>query len=295
MDREVISGVSFTEERPLFGARHLEVKDCSFDVGESPLKEASDIKMHGGVFRWKYPLWYTKNIEVNDVTFEQGARAGVWYGENLKFKGCHIDAPKEFRKCKGLTLSDMAIPNAQETLWWCEDVTIDKVSANGDYFAMGSRDLTVRDLTLTGNYSFDGCRNLVIEHSRLISKDCIWNCENVEIRDSVIEGEYLAWNSKHVTLIGCEIKSLQGLCYVEDLKLIDCKLAGSSLCFEYSTVDAVITDRVESVMNPSAGKIKVPVIEKLILDPSMIDPKQTVIEAEIKERLDAFDGIIPAE
>ncbi len=292
MSRNVITGVSFTEERPLFAAKGIDVVDCTFDVGESPLKEAEDISVKGGAFRWKYPLWYAKDIDVEETYFAENVRAGVWYSQNLSIKNCQIDAPKEFRRCRNLTLSDIKLSDAKETLWWCEDVTLSNVTATGDYFGMGSSNLKVDHLELNGNYSFDGCRNVEISNSVLYSKDCVWNAENVIIRDSYIEGEYLAWNSKNVTLINCEIKSLQGLCYVENLKLVNCRLSGTSLAFEYSTVDAEITDKIDSVMNPCGGRIQAPRIDKLIMDPAEVDVDKTVIEAEIGEKLDKFDGII---
>ncbi|MCR5291993.1 MAG: DUF3737 family protein [Eubacterium sp.] len=292
MSRNVITGRSFTEERPLFAAEKLDVVDCIFDVGESPLKEVSDINLRGGAFKWKYPLWYAQNIDVEGTYFGEMARAGVWYSQNLSIRKCQVDAPKEFRKCKDLTLSELNIPNAQETLWWCENVTLSDISARGDYFGMGSTNIKVSNLDLTGNYCFDGCRNVEIVNSRLYSKDCIWNAENVTIRDSYIEGEYLAWNSKDVTFINCDIKSLQGLCYVENVRLINCRLSGTSLAFEYSTVDVEVTDKIDSVMNPRAGKIKTPMIDKLIMDPSKVDVDKTIIESEIGQHLDKFDGII---
>lgn len=48
MSRRVITGETFTEEKPLFAARETDVIDCVFDKGESPLKEVSDIKVKGG-------------------------------------------------------------------------------------------------------------------------------------------------------------------------------------------------------------------------------------------------------
>lgn len=292
MSRRVITGENFKEERPLFAAKGLDVVDCTFDTGESPLKEVTDINVKGGAFNWKYPLWYAKDINVEGTYFGEMARAGVWYSHNLSVGKCQIDAPKEFRKCKNITLSELRIPNAEETLWWCEDVKLEDVTAEGDYFGMGCRNIKVSNLTLTGNYSFDGCRNIEIENSKLYSKDCVWNCENVIIRDSYIDGEYLAWNSKNVTLINCEIKSLQGLCYVENLKLVNCKLAGTSLAFEYSTVDAEVVDKINSVMNPSGGRVVAPRIDKLIMDSTKVDTSKTIIEAEVGETLDTFDGII---
>ena len=282
----------FIEERPLFKASHIDVVDCVFDKGESPLKEAFNVNIMGGSFNWKYPLWYAENIDVRETYFAEMARAGIWYSDNVSISDCVIDAPKEFRKCRGLNISEVKISNAAETLWWCENVNLRNVEATGDYFAMGSKNLIVNGLKLTGNYSFDGCEDVVIENSKLMSKDCIWNCRNVVIRDSFIDGEYLAWNSHNVTLINCDIVSLQGLCYVDGLIMRNCHMAGSTLTFEYSNVDVEVVDKIDSVMNPLSGRIKAPRIDKLIMDNAMVDLSKTAIEAEVGTRLDEFDGVI---
>lgn len=36
--------------------------DTIFDDGESPLKESRNIELYGSMFKWKYPLWYAKDI-----------------------------------------------------------------------------------------------------------------------------------------------------------------------------------------------------------------------------------------
>ncbi|MBR5741518.1 MAG: DUF3737 family protein, partial [Firmicutes bacterium] len=90
-------------------------------------------------------------------------------------------------------------------------------------------------------------------------------------------GEYLAWNSKNVTLENCTIESLQGMCYIDNLVMRNCKLLNTTLAFEYSTVDAEIDSRIESVLNPSGGTIKAKAIGELILQPDEIDPAKTTI------------------
>ena len=47
-------------ERVLFQGRDLKIYDTIFDDGESPLKESQDIELYGSMFKWKYPLWYSK-------------------------------------------------------------------------------------------------------------------------------------------------------------------------------------------------------------------------------------------
>ncbi len=267
----------YTGERPLFHKEQLEIEDTIFGEGESPLKESSDITLKNSMFQWKYPLWYSKNIVAEDCTWAEMARAGVWYTDNLQVKNAMIEAPKNFRRCKELTLDHVFLPNAEETLWNCQKVTMKEVSAKGDYFAMNCSDMQISDFELVGNYSFDGVKNVEIHHAKMLSKDAFWNSENVTVYDSFISGEYLGWNAKNLTLINCTIESLQGMCYIENLVMKNCKLLNTTLAFEYSTIDAEITSGITSVLNPTSGILRAERIDTLILDPSKIDPAKTQI------------------
>ena len=266
-----------TGERALFGARGLRITDTIFDDGESPLKESADIELIGSMFKWKYPLWYAKDITVRDCTWFDMARAGVWYTDRITVADSAIEAPKNFRRCHDLTLSNVSFPNAAETLWSCDGVRIDNVTAKGDYFAMNSRNMVIHGLTLYGNYSFDGVENVEIHSSRLLSKDAFWNSENVTVYDSFISGEYLGWNAKNLTLINCTVESLQGMCYIQNLVMKNCKLINTTLAFEYSTVDADICSAVDSVLNPAGGTIRADSIRELILEKDKIDVTKTKI------------------
>lgn len=164
-----------TGERALFQGRDLYISDTIFDDGESPLKESKDIELEGCMFKWKYPLWYSNNISVNNCTIFEMGRAGIWYTNNIAVKNTIIEAPKNFRRCTDVRLENADFPNAQETLWNCKQVKLDNVSAKGDYFAMNCEDMEIDGLRLVGNYSFDGVKNAVIRNSKLISKDAFWN------------------------------------------------------------------------------------------------------------------------
>lgn len=267
-----------TGERALFHARNLEITETIFDDGESPLKESENISLEGSMFKWKYPLWYSKNIKVSNTTWFTMARAGVWYTKNIDMENCAVEAPKNFRRCDGVSLKNVSFSNVAETLWSCSNVTLNNVTAvNGDYFAMNSSNIRVDGLTLYGNYSFDGCKDVEIRNSRLLTKDAFWNTENVTVRDSFISGEYLGWNAKNLTLINCTIESLQGMCYIENLVMKNCKLINTTLAFEYSTVDAEIVSSIDSVLNPSGGTIKADRIDKLIIEPDKVEPAKTKI------------------
>ena len=68
-----------TGERALFQGKDLKIYDTIFDDGESPLKESRNIELYGSMFKWKYPLWYAKDIKAENCTWFEMARAGVWY------------------------------------------------------------------------------------------------------------------------------------------------------------------------------------------------------------------------
>ena len=268
----------YTGERALFAANDLHLVECTFDAGESPLKESSNLTLDNCLFKWKYPLWYGKDIALNGCTLFDTARAGIWYTDNITFNNCVIEAVKTFRRATRVTLNNVVIPNAAETLWNCSNVTLRNVQAQGTYFAMGSKNITCEDFVLTGDYCFDSVENLTIRRAKLLSKDSFWNCKNVTVYDSFISGEYLAWNAENVTLVNCTVESLQGLCYVKGLKLINCKLINTTRAFEYSTVDADIVGHVDSIVNPTSGRIVADSVGELVLDDQYIDPSKTKVE-----------------
>lgn len=267
----------FTGERALFGARDLTLTDCIFEDGESPLKESAGLTLRGCSFRWKYPLWYGHDISLRDCVLTDAARAGIWYTENISLTDTVIEAPKTFRRARGINLTNVTMTNAAETLWACRDITLQNVSAKGDYLLMNAEDVTADHLLLNGNYAFDGAKNVTLRSSKLFTKDAFWNSEDVTVYDSYITGEYLGWNAKHLTLVNCTVESLQGFCYIDRLTLQNCKLINTTLAFEYSTVDADITGAVDSVLNPAGGTIRADHIGQLTIDRDRVDPTKTTV------------------
>lgn len=273
-----INRAFLTGERPLFHGNNLKINETIFTDGESPLKESQDIHLTNSSFQWKYPLWYSKNAVAEDCTWLEMARSGVWYTDHLLVRNTLIEAPKNFRRCHDITLENVFLPNAAETLWTCDGVNLKNVQAKGDYFGMNSQNIKINDFQLAGNYAFDGAKNIEVHHARMLSKDAFWNTENVIVYDSVIHGEYLGWNSKNLTFINCTIESLQGLCYIENLVMKNCTLLNTTLAFEYSTgIDAQINGKINSVMNPSCGVIRADEIEELIIEKDKINPEDTQI------------------
>ena len=269
---------TFTGERALFFEKELMIRNCVFEDGESPLKHSSDITLEGTEFRWKYPLWYSRDIGVRRCRFTDTARAGVWYTDDIRIADTGYAAPKGFRRCKGLSLENVDIPNALETLWQCSDVSMKNVRAAGDYFGMNCKNVDIDGFELDGNYCFDGAENVTVRNSRLMSKDAFWNSRNITAVNCFISGEYLAWNSENVTLIDCTIESLQGLCFVKDLVIKNCRLVNTTLALEYSTVDVDIPGSIDSVKNPCGGIVRAGSIGELIMEPERVDVNATVFE-----------------
>lgn len=280
-----IDGEVLSEERSLYASAFVQVTDCVFrGDGESPLKESHDLIIENTTFQWKYPLWYCRNVQMKGSTCFEMARAGMWYTDHMQVEDCLIEAPKSFRKCYDLSFRSTSFTKAEETLWNCEGVKLDTVTAKGDYFCMGSSDLYIDHLNLIGNYCFDGVKNVEVHNARMIGRDCFWNSENVTVYDSYISGAYLAWNSKNITFINCTIESLQGLCYMDNLVMKNCRLINTELAFEYSTVDADLRGHVVSIVNPKSGRIAVDTVGEIILEPERIDPTATEILVRSKEQ-----------
>lgn len=267
-----------TGERALYQGHDFHITCSTFADGESPLKESHDIRIDQSLFRWKYPLWYSRNIQMQDCTLFSTARAGIWYTRNLSMKNGSIDAPKTFRRSEGISLENVTLFNAAETFWNCSDISLRNVTTRGDYFAMNSSGIRIDGFDHSGDYSFDGCRDIEVRNARILSKDAFWNCENVTVRDSFISGEYLGWNSKNLTFVNCTIESLQGMCFIENLVMQGCTLLNTTLAFENSTVDVQIDSVIDSVMNPKAGRISAAGIGILILDETKVNPAMTQIE-----------------
>ena len=275
MEKKKYQGGSYRGERALFMLKNASLEEVRFFDGESPLKESTDLDINKCRFEWKYPLWYANNIYVKGSYLAHTARSGIWYTKHITMDNCIIDAPKTFRRSSFITLNMCSLNHADETLWSCDNVKLNCVAAKGDYFLMNTDTVEINHLELEGNYFLDGAKNVVVRDSLLKSKDSFWNTENVIVINCKIIGEYLGWNSKNITFINCEISSHQGLCYINGLKMINCKLLDTDLSFEYcENIDADIIDEIVSVINPTSGVIKARAIKELIINEHSRDVNQ---------------------
>lgn len=265
---KTISNQEFGGERPLFGSHGLRLENVVIHAGESALKECSDIEAEHCRFEGKYPFWHVDRFNTHDCLFTEGARAALWYSSDLRMTDTLVEAPKMFREMQRLILENVRIPDAQETLWHCDDITLRNVEVrNADYLFMHCRNINISDYRQQGNYSFQYCRDVEIHNAVIKSKDAFWNTENVTVYDSELTGEYLGWHSHNLRLVNCRISGTQPLCYAHGLKMENCRMAEDcDLAFEGSTLDAEIIGNVTSVKNPTSGRILADGYGERILD-----------------------------
>ncbi len=270
-----ISNQEFGGERPLYAEHGLELKNVTIHVGESSLKETSDIHATDCRFEGKYVFWECYGFSATNCLFTESARSSLWYSANGSLTNCTVEAPKMFRRMRGIRVKGTTFSDAQETLWDCDDVRLENVEMNNaDYLGMHTNNVTLLNYRQNGNYSWQYSRNMEIRNALLNSKDALWESENVTVYDSEINGEYLAWYAKNLRLVRCHITGEQPLCYCENLVLEDCTFgADTILALEYSTVEATIKGDVPSIKNPTSGHIHVEgSIGEIIFDQNQKQP-----------------------
>lgn len=273
-----IENQKLSGERALYDIHDAEVVGCYFFDGESPLKECSNLKVNNCTFDWKYPIWYGHHVDITDSVITSNGRAGIWYMDDCKFINDKIDAPKCFRRCKNLEVTNTEITDAKETFWYCDGVKLKDIKATGDYLCLNSKNVVIDNLYLDGNYGFDTCENIEMRNSTVIGRDVFWNCKNITVYDSKIIGKYLAWNSENVTFVNCHIESLQGLCYIKNVKLVNCTIADTELAFEFAeNLDAEVNSTIDSVTNITSGRLICNGIGELNMDEKYVDPSKTII------------------
>lgn len=277
---------TFDEERALYGSRGVTVRHCAFDGpadGESAFKECADIAAENCFFNLRYPFWHVHGLKLSDSEMTQLCRAAIWYSDHIEICGAKLHGIKALRECSEVTIRNCDILSP-EFGWSTRGIRMEDSAAVSEYFMMRSENLVFRDVHLTGKYSFQYIKNAVFDHCVFDTKDAFWHGEQVTVRNSTIKGEYLAWYSDGLTLENCRIIGTQPLCYCKNLRLIRCEMIDTDLAFEKSQVDATITTPVDSIKNPSAGRILVPAVGEIIRDDG--DAKGEVIQTLSSQKIE---------
>ncbi len=276
---ELIKNQEFGGERPLYTRHNLKLDNVTIHVGESSIKEGSDIEAVNCTFEGKYVFWEVTNFIIDKCYFAESARSSLWYSRNCRMTDCKVDAPKLFRRMKGIYVENTDFPNGEQFFWDCSDIELHNVSIdNCDYAFMHCENINIDNYRQNGNYSFQYAKNVEIHHAVLNSKDALWEAENVTVYDSEINGEYLGWYGKNLKFVRCHLTGEQLLCYVDGLVLEDCTFGpDANLLFEYSNLNAQINGPVTSVKNPAGGRICAQSIGEVIIDGNIKAPGDCII------------------
>ncbi len=169
---KLIENKEFEGERPLFNLSDISLSSIKVLNGESSVKECTNVTCKDSSFNGKYPFWHATHAKIENSTFLEGARAAIWYSNDLSMTDCHVPAPKMFRRCDKLNITNVDFTNALETFWDCKNIKVKSVKAlNADYIFMNSSNIEVEDFELHGNYSFQNCTNVTIKNSSLKTKE----------------------------------------------------------------------------------------------------------------------------
>lgn len=279
----IIKDKEYGGERPLYASHNLRLDNVTIHVGESSIKESSDIEAENCTFEGKYVFWETDRFSVNNCYFAESARSSLWYSRNCRMTNCRVDAPKLFRRMDGIYVENTNFPNGEQFLWDCRNVELRNVGIqNCDYVFMHTENVKLYNYRQDGNYGFQYARNVEIHNAVINSKDAFWESENVTVYDSEINGEYLAWYGKNIRLVRCHLTGEQLLCYVDGLILEDCTFGeDANLLFEYSSVEGNIMGNVTSIKNPTTGHLVVEgTVGELIIDENQKKPADAVVEVK---------------
>ncbi len=264
----IIANKTFDEERALYNAKNLTVKDCSFDGpadGESAFKEGNSIVVENCLFNLRYPFWHDDELKITGSEMTELCRAALWYSNNIIITDTKLHGIKALRECSHVTMQGCDVISP-EFGWSVCGITMEDCTVESEYFMMRSERLNFQSVRMKGKYSFQYITDSVFENCIFDTKDAFWHGKNITVRNSVVKGEYLAWYSENMTFENCKIIGTQPLCYCKNLRLIDCEMIETDLSFERSEVEAVLTAPIISIKNPLSGHIHVPKVEEIIMD-----------------------------
>ena len=265
---KIITNQTFDEERALYGAGNLIVKNCAFDGladGESAFKESRNVQVNHCFFNLRYPFWHDSGLKIENSEMTELCRAALWYSDHVEIHDSKLHGIKALRECSNIKIYGCDIISP-EFGWSVHGIEMEDCQAESEYFMMRSDNLVFKNVQFKGKYSFQYIENSIFENCTFDTKDAFWHGKNIVVKNSLIKGEYLAWYSENITFINCKIMGTQPLCYCKNLKLIDCEMIDTDLSFERSEVEATLTAPILSIKNPLSGHIYVPAVGEIIRD-----------------------------
>lgn len=263
-----ITNKTFDEERALYAAQDVFVKDCTFDGpadGESAFKESRNVAVDHCFFNLRYPFWHDTGLSIKNSEMTELCRAALWYSKNAEIADTKLHGIKALRECRKIKMHGCDIISP-EFGWSIQGMEMEDCTVESEYFMMRSDHLTFHDVRMKGKYSFQYITDSVFENCVFDTKDAFWHAKDIVVKDSVVKGEYLAWYSENMTFENCKIIGTQPLCYCRNLKMVNCEMVDTDLSFERSEVEATLTASIVSIKNPMSGHIYVPEVGEIIMD-----------------------------
>ena len=123
----IIKNKEYGGERPLYASKDLRLEDVTIHLGESSIKESSNIEAENCTFEGKYVFWETYGLRVNNWYFAESARSSLWYSKDCVITNCRVDAPKLFRRMDGIKVENTDFPNGEQFLWDCRNISMKNV------------------------------------------------------------------------------------------------------------------------------------------------------------------------
>ena len=194
----LIENQTFDEERALYGVRDVTVRNCRFDGpadGESAFKECDDVTVEGAFMNLRYPFWHDHGLVLRNVEMTELCRAALWYSKDVTIEDSQLHGIKALRECGNVRMRNCDIVSP-EFGWSTRGITMERCTAQSEYFMMRATGLRLRDVRFSGKYSFQYIEDAVFENCDFDTKDAFWHAKNVVVRNSRVRGEYLGWYSE---------------------------------------------------------------------------------------------------
>ena len=136
----IVTGKTFDEERALYGAKDLVVKDCRFDGpadGESAFKEGKEVTVENCFFNLRYPFWHDDGLKIAASEMTELCRAALWYSHDIQITDTKLHGIKALRECSNVTMQGCDIVSP-EFGWSVQGIEMKNCKAESEYFMMRS-------------------------------------------------------------------------------------------------------------------------------------------------------------
>ena len=97
-----IENKTFDQERALYAAQDLLVRNCSFDGpadGESAFKEGRNLQVERCFFDLRYPFWHDEGLRIAGSEMTELCRAALWYSHGVEISDTKLHGIKALREC----------------------------------------------------------------------------------------------------------------------------------------------------------------------------------------------------